>query len=143
MPHYRKTTEFPDYMLDWAYKEYKGKQRKRKKEKEIKYKKKKRPYSPKKKKVRGAKKKELLRKEKKEFPLGRRMESRRDVPLYRQVVYPKDVMKLMHLSPRGARQYLARIRKALNKKPGEVLTLKEFCDNSPFERNDVIPYLLD
>jgi hypothetical protein len=55
----------------------------------------------------------------------------------------KDIERLMHLSPRGARQYRGHIRKALNKKPGEVLTLKEFCDNSPFERNDVIPYLLD
>ena len=143
MPHYRKTTEFPDYNLDWAFKKYIGKQRKRKKEKEIKYKKKKTRDSPKKKKIRGAQKKELIRKEKKEFPLGRPMYSRRDESLHREVVWPKDVAKILGYSSRGARHYLAKLRNELGKQKGDVITITEFCDKTKIERNKVISYLLD
>jgi len=141
MPIFRKTTEVPDYRLDWAVKKITWKQRKLTKEEEIEDQKKKTPYEPNKKKVRGALKKEILQKERKEFPLGRPMYSLRNVPAYPQVVYPKDVEKILRLSPRGARQYLARLRKEIGKKKGEVITITEFCDKTKIERNEVIMYL--
>ena len=87
--------------------------------------------------------KELLRKEKKEFPLGRPMYSKRDEPAHREVVWPKDVVEILGYSPRGARHYLAKLRKELGKQKGDVITITEFCDKTKIERNEVISHLLD
>jgi hypothetical protein len=143
MPHYLKTTEMPDYNPDRDHKKFAGRQRKRKKEKEIKYKKNKNPYSPKNKEVRGVRKKELFRKEKAAFPLGRPLYSIQDETPYRQVIYPKDVQSIMGLSPRGARSFIAKLRKEIGKKRGDVITITEFCDKTKIERNEVIKHLLN
>jgi hypothetical protein len=139
MPHYWRIPE-PDYNLDWAFKKSTWKKKKRNERKELR---KKKRYRPKKKKVRGALKKELLQKERKEFPFGRPMYSLRNGESYRQVIYPKDVERIMGLTPRGARYKLAKIRKDVGKQKGDVVTITEFCEKTKIERNAVIKNLVD
>jgi len=94
-----------------------------------------------KKKVRGAKKKEAARMEKLLYPKGRPMYSM-PAPKHRQIVWAKDVEKLTGQNPRAASRYLTKVRKLAGKPRGAFVTLTEFCDNTPFTKEDVIPYLM-
>jgi hypothetical protein len=93
------------------------------------------------KKLRGARKKEAARIEKLLYPKGRAMYSM-PAPKHRQIVCSKDIQNLMHIDPRPASRYLTKIRKKIGKKRGGWITLTEFCDNTPFTKEDVIPYLM-
>lgn len=75
--------------------------------------------------------------------MHRPMYSLRNEPAYRQVIYPKDIQSILGLSPRGARHYLAKMRKTLGKQKGDVVTVTEFCDKTKIERSEVIKHLLD
>ena len=94
-----------------------------------------------KKKLRGASKKEAARIEKLLYPKGRPMYSM-PAPKHRQVVFAKDIQNIVGLDPRPASRYLTRLRKKLGKPRGGYVTLTEFCDNTSFTKEDVIPYLM-
>lgn len=94
-----------------------------------------------KKKIRGAKKKEAARIEKVMYPNGRPMYSM-PAPKHRQIVGVKDIQRIMHLDPRPAGRFLTKLRKKLGKARGGYVTLSEFCENTPFKKEDVIPYLM-
>jgi hypothetical protein len=90
---------------------------------------------------RGAKKKEALRKYRLEFPKGRPY-AKKPAPKHRGVIFPGDLERFMHLTPRGARAYLGRVKKKLKKDRDHLVTVQEFCDHKKIPIEDIIPYLL-
>jgi hypothetical protein len=62
-------------------------------------------------------------------------------PTHRLKVDVKAVSRLTHLSIRASRNLLTDIRKKLGKAIREWITLREFCEMTPFKTEDVIPYL--
>jgi hypothetical protein len=62
-------------------------------------------------------------------------------PTHRLIVDVKAVSRLTHLSIRASRNLLTDIRKRLGKAEREWITLREFCEMTPFEMEEVIPYL--
>ncbi|MEO8759642.1 MAG: hypothetical protein ABI388_01495 [Bacteroidia bacterium] len=61
----------------------------------------------------------------------------------RVVIYPKDVMLITGKSERYARKLLSKIKTALNKKPEQFLTVKEFCAFSGLSLTDVSEKLIN
>ena len=69
------------------------------------------------------------------------MMAKMPTPTHRLIVDVKAVSRLTHLSIRASRNFLTDIRKKLGKAKREWITLREFCDMTPFKIEDVIPYL--
>ena len=69
------------------------------------------------------------------------MMAKMPTPTHRLIVDVKAVSRLTHLSIRASRDLLTDIRKKLGKANREWITLREFCEMTPFKTEDVIPYL--
>ena len=62
-------------------------------------------------------------------------------PPIRIVINAKDVMNITGRQERAARKFLARIRKHLNKKKGDFISVKEFCVFTGFDESIVKGFL--
>jgi hypothetical protein len=52
-------------------------------------------------------------------------------------IYPQEAARLLNISERQAQRIFKAIRKELNKKKHQVITLKEFCDYKGLDIGDV------
>lgn len=57
------------------------------------------------------------------------------------VIYCQDIRNITGASERTARRLLARIRKQFNKQPGNLVTLKEFCQVTGIDEEYLKEYL--
>ncbi|OQP45876.1 hypothetical protein A4H97_32055 [Niastella yeongjuensis] len=63
-------------------------------------------------------------------------------PNHRGVIFPSDLERFLHLTSRGARAYLTRVKKKLGKAKEHLVTVQEFCKLKNIPIEDFIPYLL-
>ena len=59
----------------------------------------------------------------------------------RIVIYAKDIMNITGRRERAARKLLAKIRKKYKKKPGEFISVDEFCEFTSLNRESVNTFL--
>lgn len=55
----------------------------------------------------------------------------------RLCIYPQEAARLLHVTERQAQRIFKAIRKELNKKKHQAITIKEFCDYKGFEEIEV------
>ncbi|WP_316814095.1 hypothetical protein [Pedobacter heparinus] len=55
----------------------------------------------------------------------------------RLCIYPQEAARLLHVTERQAQRIFKAIRKELNKKKHQAITLKEFCEYKGFEETEV------
>ena len=60
----------------------------------------------------------------------------------RIVIYAKDIMNITGRKERAARKLLARIRKKYKKVNGDFISVKEFCNFTGLEENQVKEFLI-
>jgi hypothetical protein len=60
----------------------------------------------------------------------------------RIVIYTKDVMNITGRKERTARKLLSEIRKQLNKKQTDFVTVEEFCVFTGLKEEKIYPFLL-
>jgi ribosomal protein S3 len=60
----------------------------------------------------------------------------------RIVIYAKDVMNITGRKERAARKLLAKIKKKYKKKPGEFISIKEFCEFTNLDERMVTKFLV-
>jgi len=59
----------------------------------------------------------------------------------RIVIYPSDIIILTNKSESYARKEIQKLKKALNKKPHQKVTIKEYCDYYGFNLEEVLSVL--
>ncbi len=59
----------------------------------------------------------------------------------RSAIYPKDVAIITGKSSKSASQIIAKIRSDLGKEPNHILTVKEFCNYSGLNLDDILDTL--
>ena len=62
------------------------------------------------------------------------------VPI-RIVIYAKDISNITGKKERTARKIIADIRRKYNKKPGDFITIYEFCDHTGLKEEKVRQFL--
>ena len=62
--------------------------------------------------------------------------------MVRLCIYPKEVAGLLNISERQAQRVLQSIRKELNKKKKQAITIREFAEYKGFDAADVLKALL-
>jgi hypothetical protein len=60
----------------------------------------------------------------------------------RLFVYPKDVSLMTGRTERQSRNSIYKIKKYYNKKPHQLLTVKEYCEYMGIDEKEVRPFLI-
>ncbi|WP_343702894.1 hypothetical protein [Chitinophaga sp.] len=60
--------------------------------------------------------------------------------LQRRIVTTKDIQVILGKSARSARDFMKRMREHFNKKPGQYISVSEFCEFSGLTEAEVVDF---